>query len=85
MGVYPTAVTQGQFTVQLSNQPAGIFTLSLTTVMGEQIMTRKLSHLTGSSHYDVAMPNVLVKKGWYQLRIITPDGDQQSFRLFITP
>jgi hypothetical protein len=80
--VYPTLITNQQFTITLNNQPAGNYGLSLTDASGKQLFYRKI---TNSNEYNTQIVNLhkAVPAGIYNLSITGDKGVRQNFRIVI--
>lgn len=68
INVYPNAVRNSRFTLQITNRPAGSYKLNLYSVTGQLVMTRALNHAGGSATQTVNVP-ASIQKGVYKLSL----------------
>ncbi len=81
ISVYPNPVKGEQFTLQLTNQPAGNYELRLTNQSGQLMYQQNIKHLAGSSAQTI--PTGSVPKGVYQLELVAADGSRTNSKLII--
>ncbi len=66
--IYPNPVSDHMISIQLSNQPKGVYLLQLYNSGGQKVFQNQLSHNGGSTTQAIALPSGIIK-GVYQLRI----------------
>lgn len=81
MLVYPNPVKGGIFTLQLNNQPRGVYSLQLVNSLGQKVFRTELNYTGGFSAQTIRLPNS-VSKGTYQL-IIRNGSEQNVLKLMI--
>ena len=75
--VYPNPVIGNTISLQLVNQPAGLYHVKLFNNVGQQVLETIIQHAEGSSTELIPIKQNL-PAGIYQLKIITP-GRRVSF------
>lgn len=79
--VYPNPVKEGSFTLQLNNQPPGVYSLQLVNSLGQKVFRTELNYTGGFSVQTIRLPNS-VSKGTYQL-IATNGSVQNVLKLIV--
>ncbi|HEY0679338.1 MAG TPA: hypothetical protein VGD17_13700 [Chitinophagaceae bacterium] len=75
MAVYPTIVRANQFTLQLTNLPAGNYRLNLQSATGQLVFSRNYTHAGGSATQTITLP-ATVQSGVYKLNL-RGDGENR--------
>jgi|SRR5665213_853081 len=70
--VFPNPVTGNTISLQLSNQPAGAYSIKLLSAFGQAVLSKQIDHPGGSSTQAISVPASL-PHGMYILEI-TSDG-----------
>lgn len=81
MLVYPNPLKERTFTLQLNNQPQGVYSLQLINSLGQKVFRAELNYTGGSSAQTISLPNS-VSKGTYQL-VIRNGSVQNVLKLMI--
>ncbi|MBU6158213.1 MAG: autotransporter-associated beta strand repeat-containing protein [Bacteroidetes bacterium] len=81
--VYPTTVDQSYFTVDLTDQPKGIFEITLANSLGQVVMNRTIQHNGGSANINVDLSNLQLTGGVHFLSIKDEQGNKKSVKLII--
>jgi len=68
IAVYPTIVRTSQFTLQLTNLPAGNYKLNLQSANGQLVFSRNYVHAGGSATQTITLP-ATVQNGVYRLNL----------------
>jgi hypothetical protein len=74
IGVYPGIVRNNQFTLQITNLPAGSYKINIHSAVGQLILSRTINHAGGSSTQTVNLP-ASTQKGVYRVRLT---GDAEN-------
>ena len=74
IAVYPTVVRGRQFSLQITNMPAGSYKLNVHNSSGQIIFTRTINHTGGSATQTVNVPAALAK-GLYRINMFTPNDN----------
>ena len=69
--IYPNPITDGMIHLQLVNQPAGSYNIRLLNKIGQEIVTKKISHTEGSST-ELIKWDYNLAHGIYQLEVTGP-------------
>ncbi len=80
--VYPNPSTDGNIALQLSNLPAGIYTVKLTNSAG-QLMCRELINHAGGTSTNAIRPATQLLSGNYQLEVIDITGKSTAIKVLI--
>ena len=81
--VYPTVINNYRFTLVLTEQQAGNYSLILTNALGQQVFSKIVEHAGGSSTQLIEMGKRFIASGLCQLSVFDAAGNKQSFRLMI--
>jgi hypothetical protein len=73
IAIHPNRITNGIVNLQLTNQPAGIYTVRLLNPIGQIITSKEMNLAAGSSTQQINWDYKLAH-GVYQLQITKPDG-----------
>lgn len=68
IGVYPSLVKNNQFTLQITNLPAGSYRINIRSATGQLVLSRNLNHAGGSSAQTINLP-ASVQKGVYRVNV----------------
>ena len=68
IGVYPSIVRNNQFTLQISNLPAGSYRMNIHNAVGQLVISRNINHAGISSTQTVNLP-ASVQKGVYRVKL----------------
>lgn len=68
IAIYPNPVTDHTITIQLNNQPKAMYVVQLFNNLGQQVFSKTITHMGGSSAQTVLLKPGL-SKGMYQLRV----------------
>ncbi len=79
--VYPTTVVQNTITVEISNQPAGVYTLQLTSAAGQVVYQGQLRHGGGSGSQTVVLGSRSLAAGTYFLLLQDAQGNKKTVTL----
>lgn len=71
--VYPNPVVDRTISLQLNNQPKGIYSVQLLNGLGQQLILKTIAHPGGSATQTIRL-DALVSKGVYQLHISNGDN-----------
>lgn len=74
VAVYPTLVTNNQFTLRLQNLASGQYQLQVVGNSGQTVLTQRIQHTTGVTANTINLPASL-GKGVY--RVLVTSGDQK--------
>lgn len=75
--LYPNPVTNHTFHIQLDNQPSGVYEIRLLSNTGQLVFVKKIQHPGGNINQTVET-NQSLKKGVYQLEVITPSNTKKT-------
>jgi hypothetical protein len=73
IGVYPSLVKNSQFTLQITNLPAGSYKMNIHSTAGQLVLSRTINHAGGSSTQTVNLP-ASVQKGVYRINMSGADN-----------
>jgi YVTN family beta-propeller protein len=73
--IYPNPVKDHSFTLQLNNQPQGLYSVELINILGQRIFSTQLNYTGGSSAQTINLPQ-FVSRGNYQ--VIVRNGSVQN-------
>lgn len=79
--IYPTTVVQNTITVEISNQPAGIYSLQLTSAAGQVVYQGQLRHGGGSGSQTVVLGSRTLAAGTYFLLLQDAQGNKKTVTL----
>lgn len=68
IGVYPSIVKNNQFTLQISNLPAGSYRMNIHNAVGQLVVSRNINHNGSSSTQTVNLP-AGIQKGMYKVKL----------------
>lgn len=74
IGVYPSIVRNNQFTLQITNLPAGSYRMNIHSTVGQLVLSRTINHAGGSSTQTVNLP-ASTQKGAYRVKLA---GDAET-------
>lgn len=80
ISVNPNLVKGGIINLQMMNQPAGTYKLSLLNSIGQVMLSREIEH-TENSISETILINKFTSHGLYKLNVTKPDGKQQNINL----
>jgi hypothetical protein len=83
MQVIPTIISNQQFNLLLTNQPAGNYQLSMTSAAGQQVFQKTINHTGGFNSYLIDLGNSRLATGVYNLSVKGLNEAPQNFRLLI--
>ena len=69
INIFPNPVTQHTFTLQLTNIPAGQYTLIVYNTLGQKILNQEIGHSGGSASQTIYLP-AGTARGEYHLRLL---------------
>jgi hypothetical protein len=78
--IHPNRITNGVVNLQLTNQPAGIYTVRLLNPIGQMIIAKEMNLAAGSSTQQINWDYKLAH-GVYQLQITKPDGEVKVIKV----
>jgi hypothetical protein len=81
--VYPTTIEQPFITVELTDQPKGIFELTLANSLGQVVMNRTIQHNGGSANINVDLSKVQLTGGVHFLCIKDEEGNKKSVKMMV--
>ena len=73
--VYPNPVNDNRFTVQFSQLEAGVYTMTLSDVMGRQVVNRSIN-INGVEHAENVNLNSANAKGVYLIKLTSQNSRQ---------
>jgi hypothetical protein len=68
IGVYPSIVKNNQFTLQITNLPAGSYRMNVHNAVGQLVVSRNINHAGSSTTQTINLP-ASVQKGVYKVRL----------------
>ncbi|MEP6927619.1 MAG: T9SS type A sorting domain-containing protein, partial [Ginsengibacter sp.] len=71
--IYPNPVSDNSIGLQMINLQKGIYRITLTNKLGQQIVTKEIDHAGGSATETIVLSKVLAA-GVYQLRLTDGSG-----------
>ncbi|MEO6722659.1 MAG: T9SS type A sorting domain-containing protein [Ferruginibacter sp.] len=80
--VYPNPVTGDNMSIQLVNQPKGIYNISVTNSIGQVVLKEQIDHNGGSATQTINVPASL-KTGSYQVEISCGDNIKNVMKVLI--
>jgi hypothetical protein len=82
VAVYPNPVTGGKLNIQLTNQPAGIYTLRLLNMNGQSVYRSSFNQASeGNGVQSLNLP--VLASGLYNLELTSPDGILYNIKVII--
>ena len=81
--VTPTIISNQCFTLSLTDQPSGNYSLLLTNASGQQIYQKMISNMGGKNSQVIDMGKTTIPAGVYTLSVSDATGNKQNFRLLI--
>ncbi|MCY7423259.1 MAG: T9SS type A sorting domain-containing protein [Chitinophagaceae bacterium] len=78
--VYPNPPTGDLINLQFVHQPKGTYNVRLINTLGQVLLTKKISHMEGSSTETIQLTNIM-QKGQYILEVTAPNKSRKSFKL----
>ena len=72
ISLYPNPVTDKTFTVQTQDIAAGKYTVVLVNNLGQEVFSKAINHIAGSTSETITMNKVL-SSGFYTLAIRTQE------------
>jgi hypothetical protein len=79
--VYPNPVKDKTFTLQISNQPKGVYSFDVVNMAGQKVYRSQVNYNGGSTAQTVNLPQAL-KRGIYQV-VVTNGSNKQVFKLMV--
>jgi hypothetical protein len=79
ISVYPNPVKNDLIHLQFSNQPPGVYKITLYNSLGQALLSKEILHTEGDSEHEVNCNNL--PKGIYQLQV-TNGIDNQVIKIF---
>ncbi|MEP7143980.1 MAG: hypothetical protein ABI707_13955 [Ferruginibacter sp.] len=80
--VYPNPVVNKIMNVQFNNQPAGSYTLKISSATGQLLMIKTLYHTGGTDTKPIPLPDT-IEMGNYQLSITGKELNGASIKVFV--
>jgi hypothetical protein len=80
--IAPNPVTGNVVSIQLNNQPKGVYTVRILNNIGQLSYNKVILHQGGSATETMQLP-VYITPGIYQVEIILPDNSRQRQKLVI--
>jgi len=80
--VYPNPVTDGQISLKMGNQPAGMYQLVLSNQAGQILSRQQLMHAGGTATIQLK-PLQVQASGNCQLEITQPDGKKSVVKILL--
>jgi hypothetical protein len=80
--VYPNPSTDGNLALQLSNLPAGMYTVKLTNSIGQLMCKELINHAGGTSTNSIHPATQLIS-GNYQVEVIDITGKSTVIKVLI--
>ncbi len=77
--VYPNPPIGDLINLQFTDQPKGTYNVRLMNTLGQVLLTKKISHMEGSSTETIQV-NSIMQKGQYVLEVTAPDKSRKSFK-----
>ena len=81
--VMPTIISNHQFNLVLTGQPAGNYQLKITSSAGQQVYQKIINNIGGINAQVIELGNTPMPTGVYNLSVIGLNGSNQNFRLLI--
>ena len=81
--VTPTVITNQHFMVSLTDQPAGNYSLLLTSSTGQQVYQKVFKYSGGNNTLEIQLGKASMAAGIYNLSVSDGNGNKHHFRLFI--
>ena len=78
--VFPNPITDNTIHLQIINQPAGMYEVTLINNSGQRVMTKQIQHAGGNST-ETIRPSRHLAKGIYELEITKPGGSKMNIHL----
>ena len=78
--VFPNPILNGTINLQLTNQPEGIYYVSVTNQLGQSILNKQIVHSEGSSSESIEL-NKNLAHGMYQVNITTSHNDVKVIKI----
>ncbi|MET0637378.1 MAG: GEVED domain-containing protein [Chitinophagaceae bacterium] len=72
VAVYPTLVTNKQFTLRLQNLHSGSYQMQVINNLGQPVMTQRVTHNTGVTANTINLPST-ISKGVYRVVVISDE------------
>jgi len=80
INVYPTIISNGEITLQMTNMPQGKYAVRLLNPIGQVIYNQDVNHLGGNATFNLSFNRTLAK-GAYQIEVFKPDYSKASFTI----
>ncbi|MEP7144574.1 MAG: hypothetical protein ABI707_16960 [Ferruginibacter sp.] len=82
ISIYPNPVKDGIIGVEFKNMAAGIYNAKLVNNLGQTVLSKIITHLTGTTVEAIAPDHKLVS-GIYQLRVMAPDKKITTVKVIV--
>lgn len=79
--VFPTVITQQNVTVEIKNQPQGVYQVNLTTTAGQIIHSSSIRYTGGIASRSIEFGKQMLASGTYFLVLTDEAGNKQTFKL----
>ena len=80
IAIYPNPVVSGIINLQLTNQPEGIYYVSVTNQIGQPVLSKKIKHNDGNSSESIQL-NKSLPHGTYQVEVTKTNGDVEVIKI----
>lgn len=70
--MYPNPITHKKMVLQFLGMPAGLYTINLSNILGQPVLTKSINHKGGNAMINTSLNNNTIK-GIYLLKIIHPN------------
>ncbi len=81
--VFPTIVTQQNVTLEIKNQPQGLYKVNLTTTTGQIIYSSSIHYTGGIASRSIEFGKQMLAAGTYFLVLTDEAGNKQTFKLLV--
>jgi hypothetical protein len=81
--VYPTTLDQPTLNLELTDQPAGIYEISMSNALGQMIFTKTLQHAGGNAMMTVDLSGYTLTGGVHFFCVKDQDGNKKSVKLMV--
>jgi hypothetical protein len=80
IAIYPNPVVSGIINLQLTNQPEGIYYVSVTNQIGQPVLSKKIKHNDGNNSESIQL-NKTLPHGTYQVEVTKTNGDVEVIKI----
>jgi len=81
--VYPTTLDQPTLNLELTDQPAGNYEISMATALGQMIFNRTIQHTGGNAVMTVDLSGYSLTAGVHFFCIKDENGNKKSVKLVV--